>query len=210
MKTNVYVDGFNLYYGIRETDATCKWLDLAKLCELLLPGHAIHRIKYFTATVTDLRPGDGTADRQQVYLRALRTIPNLSIHRGKFLSYPARMPLQNPRPNRDPCAAVIRTEEKGSDVNLATHLLMDGVRNDYEQAVIITNDSDQLSPIRVVRQEFRKPLGILNPHSGTTSLALKNAASFYKPIRAGVLRASQFPDTIPVLGGTAIAKPATW
>lgn len=56
MKTNVYVDAFNLYYGCVK-GTPYKWLDLAKLCGLLLPGDTVNRIRYFTARV-QARPGD--------------------------------------------------------------------------------------------------------------------------------------------------------
>jgi hypothetical protein len=85
MKTHVYVDGFNLYYGaVRGTPF--KWLDISKLCQLLLPKHQIVRIKYFTARVS-ARPGDpDQPSRQQAFLRALATLPNFDIMFGHFLT----------------------------------------------------------------------------------------------------------------------------
>ena len=90
LKTNVYIDGFNFYYGcIKGTPY--RWLDLSLLCRRLLPKARIHRIRYFTALVTP-RPNDpGQRTRQEIYLRALRTIPNLSIHLGRFLASKVRM-----------------------------------------------------------------------------------------------------------------------
>src|SRR6266446_9796340 len=90
LKTNVYIDGFNLYYGcVRKT--THHWLDLSALCTTLLPQNQINRIRYFTAFVTP-RPSDPQQRvRQEIYLRALRTIPNLTIHTGHFLASKVRM-----------------------------------------------------------------------------------------------------------------------
>ena len=102
---------------------------------------------------------------------------------------------------------VLKTEEKGSDVNLATHLLRDGDTGAYEAAVLITNDSDLLEPVRIVRHELRKPIGILNPHQ-TPSRALLRHASFIKTIRKGVLAQSQFPPRIQT--GGVITKPTSW
>ena len=84
--TNVYIDGFNLYYGcIRRTPF--KWLNPAKLCSQLLPsGYQIHRIRYFTARVSGTPNKPDAPTRQQIYLRALRTLPNLSISYGRFLT----------------------------------------------------------------------------------------------------------------------------
>ncbi|HZT54502.1 MAG TPA: NYN domain-containing protein [Gaiellaceae bacterium] len=207
MRANVYVDGFNLYYGlVRGTPY--RWLDLGKLCRLLLPGDEINRIRYFTARVRS-RPDDpGKAQRQQTFLRALETIPNLTVHYGHFLERPVRMALADP-PARGPrTVEVLRTEEKGSDVNLATYLLVDGFDRDYELAVIISNDSDLLEPIRVVREKLALRVGVLNPQR-TTSHALRQAADFYRPVRLGAIRASQFPDTLRDARGQ-IRKPSAW
>lgn len=207
MRANVYVDGFNLYYGLVRGTAY-KWLDLSKLCRLLLPGDQISRIRYFTARIQP-RPDDrGKAQRQQAFLRALETIPNLTIHYGHFLEYRVRMPLANPPARGRRTVEVLRTEEKGSDVNLATFLLVDGLERDYELAVIISNDSDLVEPIRVVRSKLGLEVGVLNPQR-ITSHALRKAASFYRPIRLGALKASQFPATLADARGT-IRKPRGW
>ena len=112
VRTNVYVDGFNLYYGCLK-GSRFKWLDLGRLCALLLPNYQIARIRYFTAKVRP-RPDDPQKHiRQMVYLRALQTIPNLSIHYGHYLSHTVRMPLAHPRPGGPSTVEVIKTEEKG-------------------------------------------------------------------------------------------------
>lgn len=59
---------------------------------------------------------------------------------------------------------VDKTEEKGSDVNIAAHLLRDAYNHAFEVAVLITNDSDLVEPVRIVRHELNLPVGILNPH----------------------------------------------
>src|SRR5215208_1072651 len=191
MKTNVYIDGFNFYYGcIKNTPF--HWLDFAKMCQLLLPNDHIHRIKYFTALVT-ARPNDPEKPlRQQTYLRALRTIPNLEIILGTFLSHEITMPLAPPNKGY---TRVIKTEEKGSDVNIATHLLVDGFRDDYELAVVVSNDSDLLEPIKFVIRDLGKPVGLLNPHK-YPSFDLQSQALFIKQVRQGVLAKSLFSDTL--------------
>lgn len=221
MQTNVYIDGFNLYYAIKMTPY--KWLDLAELCNQTLKGHTIHRIRYFTARVK-ARAGDPQApQRQNVYLRALRTIPHLHIHEGHFLASEKWAAIAHPpatglptipgvlEPHKltgAPLARVIKVEEKGSDVNIATYLLLDALRGDCDVAVLISNDSDLVGPIQVVRSELKLDVGVLNPHRND-SVTLKNAASFYRPIRVGALLASQFPN--PVLTPTGpLTKPTTW
>jgi hypothetical protein len=105
-------------------------------------------------------------------------------------------------------ARVIKTEEKGSDVNIATHLLVDAFHNDFELAVIISNDSDLLAPIQVVTREFGKPVGLLNPHQNT-SVTLQPHVLFVKHIRKGVLANSLFPETLRDSKGS-FKKPASW
>lgn len=208
MGTWVYIDGFNLYYGAVK-DTPYKWLDLQKMCAMLLQDHKITRIKYFTARVS-ARPDDPSKPtRQQIYLRALQTLPNLEIIFGRFLSHAVMMPLAQPTPSGSQFVKVIKTEEKGSDVNIAAHLINDGYKKRYEAAVIVTNDSDLLEPIRIVRVELGLPVGVLNPHKHPTSRVLVQHASFVRQIRQGVLAASQFPDVLIDTHGE-FRKPASW
>jgi len=93
-------------------------------------------------------------------------------------------------------------------VNLATHLLHDAHRGRFEVAVVISNDSDLLEPIKIVREELGKTVGILNPHKNPSRAFLPHI-DFIKPIRAGVLQASQFPLTITDEHGT-FTKPTDW
>lgn len=204
MKANVYVDGFNLYYGaVRDTPY--RWLNIAEMCRLLLPRDQINQIKYFTALVTP-RPNDpDQLNRQNTYLRALLTISNLTIIYGSFLAHEVMMPLAPPASGY---AKVIKTEEKGSDVNIATHLLVDGFNDDYEIAVIVSNDSDLLVPIQVVTRQLGKKVGILNPQR-YPSKALLPHVTFLKQIRAGVLAKSQFLATLTDKRGS-FSKPASW
>ncbi|MCH7543352.1 MAG: NYN domain-containing protein [Proteobacteria bacterium] len=215
MRTYVYVDGFNLYYGsVKGTP--CRWLNIQSLCQALLPKHDIDKIKYFTARVS-ARPGDpGQPTRQQMYLRALRTIPNLEIIYGHFLSNEAWMQMVVPNPagqlhaNRSPIfSRVIRTEEKGSDVNIASHLLFDAFNDRFETAVVVSNDSDLVMPISMVREKLLKKVGILNPRPKTPSRALQAKVDFFKPIRFGAVQASQFPDELEDAKGT-FRKPREW
>ena len=157
MKTIIYVDGFNFYYGaVRNTPH--KWLDLSLLfSKLLKPENQVIEIKYFTAKVI-ARPNDlHQPVRQATYIRALQTIPNLKVIYGHFLSHTVKMPLASGKG----FAEVIKTEEKGSDVNLATHLLIDGFQNRYDLAVLVTNDSDLAEPVRQVKGLFQKKVGNL-------------------------------------------------
>jgi uncharacterized LabA/DUF88 family protein len=163
MATNVYVDAFNLYYGCLK-GTPYRWLDLGTLCTRLLPKDPINRIRYFTATVSARPDNPDAPQRQQVYLRALETVPGLSIHYGHYLSHLTRMPLARPRRGRARTVEVVKTEEKGSDVNLATFLLLDAFKRDCDVAVVISNDSDLKLPIEVTQRELGLRVGVINPH----------------------------------------------
>ena len=137
MITNVYIDGFNLYYRALK-DTPFRWLDLRKLAETLFPQDNIHRVCYFTARL-DARPSNpGQAQRQLIYLRALATLSSLNIYFGTFRTGVKRRPLAEPLPGLPTHVLVRDSEEKGSDVNLATRLLVDGFKGEYEQAVVVS------------------------------------------------------------------------
>ena len=207
MRTFVYVDGFNLYYGaLKET--ACKWLDLFALSEKILqPHHDILAIKYFTARVSGTPTDQSKPQRQDVYLRALRHYrTQVEVYFGHFLSHKVRAPLARPVENRR-TAEVIRTEEKGSDVNLAVHLLNDGWLDAYDCAVVVSNDSDIAEAMRLVKHHHDKRIGLVTPGTGRPSRQLMTHADFSRHIRPNALRRSQLPDPIP---GTNIWKPGRW
>jgi NYN domain len=106
---------------------------------------------------------------------------------------------------------VIKSEEKGSDVNLATTLLVDAFDGDFEQAVVVSNDSDLVYPIEVVRQKFGLPVIVLFPCGGgrKPSFHLSNVATASPLVKTAHLAASQFPNPMTDATGT-FHKPATW
>jgi len=202
----VYVDGFNLYYGIRATPY--RWLDIARLSRMLVPAAAIVKIRYFTARVHD-RPDDpGQAQRQATYLRALQTIAHLSLHEGRFLSTQVRMALVAPPPGGPRTVLVQKTEEKGSDVNLATYLLVDGFRNEYDTAFVISNDTDLREPIAFARLDLGRPVTVLNPRERYSNVMAACATS-YRRISLAAFAAAQFPVTVTD-GKGDIHRPLRW
>jgi len=202
---NVYIDGFNLYYGAVK-GSPYKWLGLSALCRHMLPNDTIQSIEYFTATVS-ARPNDPDLPvRQHIYLRALRTIPNISICYGHFLTHSVPMILTGSKPIQK--VWVDKTEEKGSDVNIAAHLLHEAYQKKFETAVLVTNDSDLVEPVRIVRRSLNIPVGILNPQKHH-SAALKTEATFMKRIRQADVAACQFPTIMRDAKGQ-FHKPTTW
>jgi hypothetical protein len=217
MRTNVYIDGFNLYYRLLKCNPQFKWLDLRALGHALLqPQNQVQTIRYYTARVSG-RFDPAAPARQQVYLDALRTVPEITIHLGSFLVtkpwagivHPPQLRGGNvpqfilPYPD---VAKVWKTEEKGSDVNLGSHLIRDAYQGHFEVAAVLSNDTDLVEPIRIVTQELRLPVGLLCPVPKPAG-GLAQVASFIRHIRLQHLQISQFPDIIP---GSSITRPVSW
>lgn len=214
MKTVLYIDGFNLYYSAVKS-TPLRWLNPVALISRAFPDNQIVGVKYFTAKVTALPNNPAQPTRQMIFWRALRTLSNLQIIEGDFRTRKVMAPVVNPPPNFQ---QIFKTEEKGSDVNLAAYLLLDGFRNDYECAIVVSGDSDLVTPIRMVRDELKKPVGVLNPQrlSGPDcrpprkNAGLQHAASFYQNgLTWAQLQAAQFPNTLTDTVGT-FHKPSTW
>ncbi len=122
-KTIIYVDGFNLYYGCLK-NSLYKWLDLKKLfTELLDDSHEIVTIKYFTAHISSRQGNHDSMIRQKIYLKAIESFtPELKIYHGHYLTHSIKAKVATPPPE---FIRVYKTEEKGSDVNIALHILND-------------------------------------------------------------------------------------
>ena len=103
---------------------------------------------------------------------------------------------------------VLDTKEKGSDVNLAAYLLVDGFKKESQIAVIISNDSGLVEPIRLAHSELGMDVGILHPHRRHVK-ELSQVAEFYRPIRERALKACQFPTVLKDAAGV-ITKPTAW
>jgi uncharacterized LabA/DUF88 family protein len=213
----VYIDGFNLYYGSLR-DEPYRWLDLEALSKALLSKRQeLVSVKYFTAKVKDTPAKPGQRIRQEKYLRALRTLPLLETFYGHFQARTAIRLLENPPKNRRKGDIGLRSvwvqEEKGSDVNLATHLIADHLRGRYELAIVISNDGDLKMPIELVREKLN-PVGVINPHPNrqrSYALSPRNlpAGSFYRCLKPRLLRNSQLPRHLKDEAGV-IKCPRGW
>ena len=203
--TFVYVDGFNLFYGCLK-GTSYKWLNLLRLCELLLTNNDVRKIYYFTALVGGTAADPNKPQRQHAYVRALRTLPCVEVIDGKFIKDIVTFE----KADGTGPVEVIRTKEKGTDVNMASQLLWDAHCNAFETAVLITGDSDFKAPIMMVSTRFKRKIGVLDPQRNAASNSpLAKVAHFYKPIRQGVLAQSQFPIQLKDEKGN-FAKPAEW
>lgn len=228
MDTHVYIDGFNLYYGSLR-DSSLKWLNLEVFCDLLLPKNKVRGIYYFTAKVA-ARPHDPDQPvRQGMYLRALPTLPRVRVELGSFLASVVRLPMAEADPadprkhvidaagkpvlKRDASGKVVvvpvlKTEEKGSDVNLASFLLRDAFRKACQCAVVVSNDSDLLTPLRIAKSEFGMKIGLAPPRK-RGSIELRTLADFVIEPRLHHFQRAQFPAVLQDAKGR-FHKPNVW
>ena len=214
--TNFYIDGFNLYHRALQnlpgaTTPTLKWLNLARLAEELCPTDHIQRIHYFSAKV-NARPSDPSQpQRQQVYWRALRTLPNLRIHEGVFRNRYKSGILVKPRQSKLTIGTIKAPEEKRSDVNLATQLMIDAFSGNSEKVAVITDDSDFAMPLRYIRESLGVEVVVFNPATRKRSNAeLRHAASNIFAITRRHLVDSQFPRVVIDAQKRSITKPKSW
>lgn len=211
MRTSVYVDGFNLYYGALKR-TTHRWLDIAALCRRVLdPVHVVTRVRYFTALVKS-QPGNPSQHvRQQSYIQALQAFtPEITVHRGSFQTHEKTRLLADGSGNK---VRVLETTEKRTDVNLASYLLLDAFKGEFEAAIIISNDSDLATPIGFVRDLGLDVVGILNPYGRMTTnpaVDLKKVSKFQTPIMTADVEACQLPDVVRDAKGREIRKPDRW
>ena len=197
-RTYVYVDGFNLYYGALKR-TPYKWLDLKTLFQSVLSAdNNIEKIKYYSAHVSD-KISPGASARQHAYARAISTIPEVEIYWGSFLyaeKFRPKVPVTNPK-DKNNLVKVAIAEEKGSDVNLASHLINDGWKNLYDVAIVVSNDSDLIEPIRIVKEELNKPVGIICPFPKLAERIAAIPPSFVRHVNESQLKKAQFPRVLP-------------
>ena len=206
MRTAIYIDGFNLYYGALK-NTHFKWLNPKQLCaSILKPHHNIVSVVYCTAKARPRATDPAVPIRQANYIRGIKTyIPELTVIYGHFLENKVHYRPVNPKLGN--LVEVFRTEEKGSDVNLAVHLVNDAHKNMFDCAIVVSNDSDLAEAMRIVKDECGKVVGLFTPWRRRASKQLMQHSNFQRMIRRTSLAKSQLPNPIP---GTRIYKPSDW
>jgi len=183
----------------------------------------VNKLRYFSAKVKAVHWDPSVPTRQEFYWRALRTIPNLEIIKGNFVSWAKYMPQlplvynQNGRPRK---VQVLRTEEKGSDVNLAAYLIYDNCIKDTNESIVISNDSDLVEAIEIVTVKLKRPVIVVNPnrtkmahrdpsHCSMHGELARVATQSIRSINEKILATSQFPPTLTDSQGSFF-KPTSW
>ncbi len=200
----VYVDGFNLFYGMKAKGwRRYYWLNLRTFAEnLLRPHHRFQVARYFTARVFPDASDPGKEARQTTYLEALATLPDLSIHYGYFL--PKELKCFN-------CGRVRQTyEEKMTDVNISVALLNDAHDDLFDTAMIISADSDLVGPVQAVldRHPNKRVIAAFPPDRKSKHLRQVVNASF--TIGRNKLRDSQLSNQVTRPDGFILKRPTYW
>ena len=205
----VYVDGFNLYYGLKAGGFDrYYWLDLKRLAVEFLgplqkrlgPGQKLSGVKYFTARVSE--PADKRR-RQQTFLEALTAHAGVVPVEGHFL------------PKTVSCFTCGRQwpdhEEKMTDVNIATQMLTDAFQKNFDVAVVVSGDSDLVPPIRAIKELFPAlKVAVVFPPNRDRSHHLRQTAHLHFTITEAMLAASQLPDEVTKPDGFVLRRPAAW
>lgn len=212
MPACVYIDGFSLYHQCFRHTAErnhLKWLDLCALAAAILPDEEIVLVRYYTARVSDTPEDPQRASRQDTYLRALATLPNLVIRQGQFSRNKREVRLAHPPVGIEPRQTAWIMQEKRSDVSLATDLLIDAFDGRADVALLITNDSDFQMPIEVVSSRFDVRIVIISPDV-MVSKRLARLASHARPLDHRLLEHCQLPDIVLDAEGREIHRPVAW
>lgn len=196
----VYVDGFNLYFGMIQAGLNdCKWLNIHKLANSLLKNHQqIIEIKYFTSRVSN---NPDKQKRQTTYVEALETT-NIEIFYGQYQ--------QDTIFCRRCGHSWSHFNEKMTDVNIATQIIIDAYKNSYDTAMLISGDSDLVPPMKAVHQNFpdKRVFVAFPPKRHNNSVAI--AAKGFITIGRKKLKNSQFEEKIIKSDGFTLKKPPEW
>lgn len=196
-----YIDGFNLYFGMKkEFGNKYLWLNVEELSRLLInPGDTLVAVKYFTSRVTNQPDKER---RQNIYLEALMVATQCEIYYGRY------------QPNITNCkrcgANWPSPKEKMTDVNIATQMIKDAFTNEFETALLISGDSDLLPPLNTIKSYLpHKRIGIYFPPK-RHSIHLQPASDFNGYIGNKKLRDSQLPSQIIKANGFILNRPTSW
>lgn len=202
VRVAVYVDGFNLYFGLRaKYGRKFLWLDLQALsASLLRQGQTLELVRYFTARVRADAEGE---QRQSDYLDALQSrSPLVTVKDGRFQEKDRR------------CRGCGSTwtvfEEKETDVNIAVALLSDAVRDKFDTALLISADSDLCPAVKETKSLFPTKRIIAAFPPRRHSAELKRVVDGYTNIGDAKIRQAQLPDEVVTEAGVVLRRPKHW
>ena len=195
-----YIDGFNLYFGMREAGFDkCRWLDVVKLINSLLePNQELIKVKYFTSRVSN---NPDKQKRQSTYLDALESTGTQIIY-GNYQD-------NNTECNR--CGHVWKSaKEKMTDVNIATSMIIDAFKDKYDMAMLISGDSDLSPPIKAIHELFKQKRVFIAfpPKRHNSTMAIVSRGSMI--IGRKKLVDAQFDEVVISKTGFKLRIPDQW
>jgi uncharacterized LabA/DUF88 family protein len=196
-----YIDGYNLYFGLRDANLRrYLWLNLQLLAtHLLKPGQELVFTKYFTSRVSYPRDKQ---ERQALFLEALQTLDNLTIHYGQFQ--------MNPRQCRNCGYKDLVPNEKMTDVNIAVGMLTDAFGDFFDTALLVSGDGDLTALLASVRSNFPEKRIVVAFPPERYSFRLAEKANGYFTIGRANLAKSLFPYELAKPDGYVLRCPETW
>ena len=203
-RVTVYIDWFNLYYGLMDKNwQRYLWLDVRRLSEnLLRPDQSLVTVRYFTAKVHSDPNRPNKLRQQETFLEALGMLPDVSIHLGYYIRKKKLCPN---------CGDAWWTyEEKMTDVNIAAEILGDAQDNVFDAAIIVSADSDLVGPVTTVLRRYPNKRMIIAFPPNRVSQHLRQVATGYFTIGRKKLEDSQLPNRIPKPDGYVLTRPPTW
>lgn len=210
----VYVDGFNLYKGQLEKRPENKWVDLVALFDDVLHNFEVRHVHYFTARIKGkMNPAEPLAPaRQDAYIRALRTLGRITVHDDSLFAVHhghAREYIDGKEQPPLNYHHVYKVQEKGSDVKLATQLLMDSLDELAQTYVVVSSDSDLAHPIKVAKEKFGARVGVLYPRNARTKLYEQAGIDFSLYLHPSYVANNQMPDVVET-ARKPIHRPESW
>jgi len=199
-----YIDGFNLYYGLRSKGwRRYYWLNVQALVRRLLkPGQQLTFTRYFTTRVSGTLSDPQKSKRQSTYLEALETLSELDISYGHYLRKPVRC---------FKCGSHWQVpDEKMTDVNIAVAMLSDAFRNRFDTALMVSGDGDLSGAVSAVRSLFQDKRVVVAFPPNRLSRELRRVAAASFTIGRVKFAASQFPDTVTSTRGYELHRPPSW
>lgn len=197
-RVSVYIDGFNLYFGLKSKYPNLKWLDIYKLSNnILKPNQELVDVYYFTARINN---NSAKVQRQSLYLSAIKSTP-VNIVYGHYKSK-SKTCLN--------CGQSWNTyEEKMTDVNIAMQMFTDAYKDKYDRAILISGDSDLSTPILSVKNNFNKKVFVGFPPK-RHNRSIKEIANGSMTLGRGLISKSQFDDSVTLSNGYVVNKPTEW
>jgi uncharacterized LabA/DUF88 family protein len=209
-RTIIYIDGFNLYFGlVQQGWRKYLWLNVHAFgAAILRSDERLMQVNYFTSEI--MGPPDKLS-RQRAYLAALRTVDGLTIHRGRYESEKVACYSCGGFMGCAKCHKVWwDNNEKMTDVKIATGLLVDAFQDRYDDAILVSGDADQKPAIDHVRRIFPdKRVYVCFPPS-RKSYDLERSASGVITATEESFRKSQFPVVVTTAANRSVVRPGSW